>query len=188
MVYKLKESIKPPSGYSLGVGPAAFINNNVWLACRKNEKGHSTFYLTCVEGANKGSSILLFTLKSGEKTWSKPIRVGNSPDKAVKVFPSLAMSGSRPAVLYYDRRNNPHTSLTDVYLSVLVEELYFRDAKINTVNTDWTKAPGDRKYAPIQRNFGDYITLASHHHLLVATWTDARSGPSRIYARTIQVY
>jgi len=188
MVYKLKESLKPPSGYSLGVGPAAFISNNVWLACRKNEKGHSTFYLTCVEGAEKGSRILLFTLKSGEKTWSKPIRVGNSPDKAVKVFPSLAMAGSRPAILYYDRRNNPHTSLTDVYLSVLVEELYFRDAKINTVSTDWTKAPGDKKYAPIQRNFGDYITLASHDHLFVATWTDARSGASRIYARTIQVH
>lgn len=188
MVYKLKESLKPPSGYSLGVGPAAYINNNVWLACRKNENGRSTFYLTCAEGARKGTRILLFSLESGAKAWSKPIRVGNSPDKAVKVFPSLAMDGSRPAVLYYDRRNNPHTSFTDVFLSVLVGELYFRDAKINTVSTDWTKAPGDRKYAPIQRNFGDYITLASHDHLLVATWTDARSGPSRIYARTIQVH
>ena len=188
MVYKLKESLKPPSGYSLGVGPAAHISNNVWLACRKNEKGHSTFYLTCVEGANKGSRILLFTLKSGAKTWSKPIRVGNSPDKAVKVFPSLAMAGSRPAVLYYDRRNNLNTSLTDVYLSVLVEKSHFRDLKVNTVSTDWTKAPGDRKYAMIQRNFGDYITLTPHDHLLVATWTDARSGASRIYARTIQVH
>ena len=84
--------------------------------------------------------------------------------------------------------NNPKNSLTDVFLSVLVGELYFRDAKINTVSTDWTEAPGDRKYAPIQRNFGDYITLASHDHLLVATWTDARSAPSRIYTRTIQVH
>lgn len=188
MVYKLKESIKPPSGYSFGVGPAAIINNNVWLACRKNENCNSTFYLTCAEGAGKGSRILLFTLKSGEKTWSKPIRVGNSPDRAAKVFPSLAMAGSRPAILYYDRRNNPRAPLTDVYLSILIEGLRFQDFKINTICTDWTKAPGDRKYAPIQRNFGDYITLASHDHLLVATWTDARSGPSKIYARTIQVH
>ena len=141
-----------------------------------------------MEGAGKGTRILLFSLESGAKAWSKPLRVGNSPDKAVKVFPSLAMAGSRPAVLYYDRRNNLNTSLTDAYLSVLIEGLRFQDFKINTISTDWTKAPGDKKYAPIQRNFGDYITLASHDNLLVATWTDARSGATRIYARTIQVH
>ncbi|MCK4647146.1 MAG: hypothetical protein KAU46_12910, partial [Candidatus Aminicenantes bacterium] len=147
----------------------------------------STFYLACVEGAGKGTRILLFTLKSGENTWSKPIRVGNSPDKAVKVFPSLSMAGSRPAILYYDRRNNPNNSLTDVYLSVLVERVSFQDLKINTISTDWTKACGDKKYAMIQRNFGDYITLACKGSTLVATWTDARSGATRIYARTIKI-
>lgn len=188
MIYKLKESLKPPSGYSLGVGPAAFISNNVWLSCGIEESGHSTIYLTCAEGVGKGSRILLFTFKSREKTWSKPIQVGDSPDIAIKVFPSIAMAGNRPAILYYDRRNNPDTPLTDVYLSVLNKGLRFQDLKINTISTDWSKAPGDKKYAMIQRNFGDYITLASHENTLVATWTDARNGASMIYARIIEVH
>ena len=37
----------------------------------------------------------------------------------------------------------------------------------------------------IQRNFGDYITLASSGSQLLAVWTDAREGPSRIFARSI---
>jgi len=98
------------------------------------------------------------------------------------------MAGSRPAVLYYDRRNNPNNSLTDVYFFVLVEGVSFQDLKINIISTDWTMACGDKKYAMIQRNLGDYITLTLHDPLLVATWTDARSSASRIYARTIQVH
>jgi hypothetical protein len=152
--------------------------------------GDATFYLTYAEGISKGSRILLFTLPpaaSGQK-WSQPVAVGESPDQAIKVMPSAAAFGSRPAVLYYDRRNDSGGALTDVYLSVLRDGVAkFEDIKLNTVSTDWTKTPGDKQYAPIQRNFGDYITLASYNNVFVAAWTDGRQGVPRIYARVLEI-
>jgi hypothetical protein len=186
MIYKLKQTPPSPEGYRFGLGyPAQFLNF-AWLACGPALSGKSVCYLACAEGVGKGSRVLFFTLPPGGKTWSRPATVGDSPDQAIKVMPSVAMVASRPAVLYYDRRNGPEGALTDVYLSILGKGAKFEDLKLNSVSTDWTKTPGDKQYAPIQRNFGDYITLASEGRLLVAAWTDGRNGSPRIYVRTIE--
>jgi hypothetical protein len=58
---------------------------------------------------------------------------------------------------------------------------------MNIVSSDWTKVPGDKQFAPIQRNFGDYITLASYGNTFVAAWTDGRDDVPRIYARTLEI-
>jgi len=50
--------------------------------------------------------------------WSDPITVGKSPDTAYKVFPSLPTIGSSFAILYYDRRAIPDSTLTDVFISL----------------------------------------------------------------------
>ena len=54
---------------------------------------------------------------------------------------------------------------------------------MTTVSTAWTDVPGDREHAPIQRNFGDYITLAADGPRGVASWTDGRTGEPRIMVR-----
>ena len=59
----------------------------------------------------------------------------------------------------------------------------FEDVKVSSVASDWSKTPGDVEYAPVQRNYGDYITLAAHRKRLVAAWTCGRTGQSRIYVR-----
>jgi len=132
----------------------------------------------------KYSAIFLIFWKIN---WSGPIRVGNSPDSVIKVFPSITTFKNNPIILYYDRRNNPDSSFTDVYLSILTEESKFQDIKINTISTDWNIVPGDKKYAPIQRNFGDYITIASINQYIIATWTDGRNGKPRIFSRIIEI-
>jgi len=43
-----------------------------------------------------------------------------------------------------------------------------------------------KEYAPVQRNFGDRISLASNGSLLAAARTDGRGGVPRIYVRTIE--
>ena len=187
MIYKLKQTPPSPKGYAFSLGyPAQFLNF-AWLACGSDPSGRSICYLACAEGVGKGSRILLLTLPQGGKTWSQPAKVGDSPDQAIKVMPSVATVGSRPSLLYYDRRSEPDSPLTDVYLSILNNGGKFAEVKVSTVSTDWTKTPGDKQYAPIQRNFGDYITLASDGRLLAAAWTDGRSGAPRIYVRTIEV-
>lgn len=57
------------------------------------------------------------------------------------------MAGKFPAIHYYHRSDaaNPET---DVYLSLLQKEKKFQNIKVNTVSTDWSKVPGDKKFAP----------------------------------------
>lgn len=186
MIYRLKEPVQSPKGYALGVGPSAFITNNTWLANAPARNGKTTFYLTITEGAGKGSRVLLFTLIPNANGWSKTVQMEANSGNPMSVFPSLSMAGKIPAILYY-HRDNAANSETDVYLSLLLKEKNFQNIKVNTVSTDWSKVPGDKKFAPVQRNFGDYITFASHNNLLVATWTDGRGGAPRIYARVIEI-
>jgi hypothetical protein len=191
IIYKLKDSLQPPKGYALGVGPAGFISNNTWLSNISQGRDITTFYLACTEGEGKGSRIMLFTLAPGADTWSQPMQVGESSSSLIRVFPSrvfpsMTTAGKKLAILYYYRGDAANT-LTDVYFSVLVEGGSFQNIKMNTISSDWAKVPGDKQFAPIQRNFGDYITLASHSNVFVATWTDGRDGVPRIYARTIEV-
>jgi hypothetical protein len=187
MLFKNRERLQSPKGYAMGYGYPSVIMNLPSLACGTSHSGSATFYLVCLEAVAKGSRVLLFTLTANEKIWSQPVQVGKSPDNAIKVMPFIAMAGSKPAVLYYDRRNNPDESLTDVYLSLFKEGTKFEDIKLNTISTDWEKTLGDKEYAPVQRNFGDYITLTSNGKLMVAAWTDGRSGVPRVYVRTIEI-
>jgi hypothetical protein len=186
LLFRSKESLQPPKGYAMGLGYRSAI---VSLPCltRSGGPGNESIYLSYAEGVGSGSRVLLFTLPAGGKSWSQPVPVGESPERAIKIMPSVAAIGSIPAVLYYDRRDDPDGALTDVYLSILDEGAKFQDLKLNAVSTDWTKTPGDKQYAPIQRNFGDYISLASDGDLLAAAWTDGRGGVPRIYMRTIEV-
>ncbi|GEM_PF-2097401 len=183
-LFKSKGSLQSPKGYTMGLGYPFSILSLPWLT-RSGGSDNGAIYLSYAEGVGSGSRILLFTLPRGGKPWSQPVRVGESLDLAIKVMPAVAAVGSKPAVLYYDRRNDPDGALTDVYLSILDEGAKFQDLKLNTVSTDWTKTPGDKQYAPIQRNFGDYISLATDGNSLVAAWTDGRQGMPRIYARVI---
>lgn len=184
LLHALERSVEPPAGYALGVGPAARIANNPWMATDRP----GTFHLIFAEGTDAGGTrILLFRKPAGAEEWSAPSVVGDSPDTVVKVFPSIAVVGSRPAILYYDRRANPGTALTDAWLSIRRPDGTFEDVRLSEVSTDWLETPGDPEHSPIQRNFGDYVTLASDGEVLVATWVDARDGAPRVYARTVRV-
>ena len=171
----------------MGFGYPVSVMNLPSITCGANDSGDVTFYLGWIEAVAKSSRVLLFALSSDKETWSQPVQVGGDPDLPIKVMPFVATVGSKPAVLYYAQRNSPDGSLTDVYLALLREGTKFEEIKLNTISADWTKTPGDKEYAPVQRNFGDYITLASSGNLLVAAWTDGRSGLPRVYARTIEV-
>ncbi len=186
LLFKSKERLQPPMGYAMGLGYPSTIVSLPWLT-RSGGSANGAIYLSYAEGVGSGSRVLLFTLPPGGKTWSQPTRVGESPERAIKVMPSVVAVGSKLAVLYYDQRNDSDRLLTDVYLTILDEGAEFQDLKLNTVSTDWTKTPGDKQYAPIQRNFGDYISLASDGDLLAAAWTDGRGGVPRTYVRTIEV-
>ncbi len=77
--------------------------------------------------------------------------------------------------------------MTDAFLSIGQGDGWSGDIRLTEESTDWSTVPGDRKHAPFQRNFGDYITLAAEGNAFVAAWTDGRTGRPRILTRTITV-
>lgn len=186
-IYILEKTIPVPNGYALGYGQAGYIANNTWLSI-STKQGDEAFFLTFCEGTARGSRVLLLSREYEKNNWSSPITIGKSPATVIKVFPAMAAFDQYQAILYYDRRNHPGTSLTDVYLSIVKGAQTIQDIKINSVSTDWKKTQGDREYAPIQRNFGDYISITSFRNSLFAVWTDGRSGKPRIYFRRIDFF
>jgi len=183
-LHTLARPVDPPEGYALGVGPAAEIANGPWLGA--DSSGGA--YLTIAEGTEQGGTrILLFHRSAGAPEWTSPTVVGKSPDSASKVFPSLAVTDLGPAVLYYDRRGDPQGANTDTYLSVTTANGAWEDVRLSERSTNWLEAPGDPEHAMIQRNLGDYITLANDGNTLLAAWADAREGPSRIYCRIVRL-
>lgn len=186
LAYQLRRPFTPPRAYRMGPGQMADISNDTSLASVNNSPGDTTYYLSCVEGTEIGSDVVLMAYDAKSQKWSAPVRVPADSKGTVKIFSSMALIGGRPALLYY-QRNDVSDAITDVYLSILTERNHFESMKLNTESSDWAATKGDMKYAPIQRIFGDYISLASDGRSLAAAWTDGRQGMPRIYARIVGV-
>jgi hypothetical protein len=177
-LHAMEEGALPPSGYAMGLGPMGFLGNDACVAAR----GPDEVFVCGVEGRGSGSRVLLLRSGDGGASFGEARAVGASPDAAPKIFPSLALLAGHPAVLYYDRRSEPGATATDVWLTWCRGE---RDVEVcvSGAPSDWSRAKGDREHAMFQRNFGDYITLATDGARWLAAWTDARDGSSRIRAR-----
>ncbi|MGE3466692.1 MAG: hypothetical protein AB7J13_07140 [Pyrinomonadaceae bacterium] len=181
LIKKLKEPVAAPKGYQMGNLQAAFISNNTWLATAHRTQNKADYYLAFAEGRKNGSDIKLLKKTAGAASWEK-IAVGTDGSGTGKIFPSVALLKKNvPAVLYYDRPD-PSSTVTNVWLSVGPKNI-----QLNTVGSDWAKVPGDKDLAPIQQNFGDYITLAAFENVLAAAWTDGRNGRPTIYVRTVTI-
>ena len=183
--YQLKRPFTPPQAYRMAYGQMRDISNDTSLATVTNSSGGVTYYLSFVEGTEKGSDVLLMSYDAKSRKWSEPMRVPGVGASTVKIFSSMVPVGRSLALLFYER-NDASNAMTDVYLSILTEQEHFETMKLNTESSDWAATKGDMKYAPIQRVFGDYITLATDGNSLVAAWTDGRQGVPRIYARVIE--
>lgn len=178
-------------GYSMGIDhegtKGRIITPNLTWINSINSELHpiSVTFGTKSKDVNK---ILLFDFDLKNSSWKKPMDVGDVTYSPVRIFASNSNIKDLPAVLYYDRRHCSieNCTITDVYLSILVNSKWV-DYKINDESTDWNEVVGDKTYAPIQRNFGDYITLANDDNKAVAVWTDGRNKTSQIYIRVIKL-
>ncbi|MDH3457058.1 MAG: glycoside hydrolase [Gemmatimonadota bacterium] len=181
-VRDLEGAASPPPGYALGVGPAADIANNAWVAC--SDGAPPLFHLTYTEGRVAGSVVLYQQARSDADglRWGQPDIVAGA-DSVWTAFPSVSVLDEGIGILYYDSRHSEASRpRMDVYLSI-GSGGRFEDHRLTTVSTSWLDVPGDREHAPVQRNFGDYITLAADGQRGLAAWTDGRTGVPRIMTR-----
>src|SRR2546427_8241158 len=120
--------------------------------------------------------VVLLRWNGFAAAWSAPIRINDTTHDGVAYFPALTTVSGRPGVLHYFRRHGAASvAATDVFLTTIDGDR-LNHLQLNTVSSDWAQIQGDRVRAPVQRIFGDYISVASSRNRVAAAWTDARSG------------
>jgi hypothetical protein len=185
-VHTLARSLQPPPGYALGVGPAAFISNNAWLTCSGDSE--PAFHLTYSEGRIDGAAVLYqrSRIVNARAEWESPAVIAGG-DSVWAFWPSVSVLGDGLAILYYDSRHSANgQQVMDAYLSVGTPGS-FTSHRLSTVSTSWPGVAGDLEYAPVHRNFGDYITVSTDGRRGAAAWTDGRTGAPRIMVRTFEL-
>jgi hypothetical protein len=181
-LYKLKKLLTSVPGLKIGLGVPFLVPTSVWLDFLGSGNGVCLF-AAVQEAAPEGSRIVLLEVSQPGKPTADPVVVGAPALKAHRFFPSLASGAGGLVAVYYDRRNAPASTLTDVYATVLATPRDQRDLRITSVATDWEQTPGDKEFAPIQRTFGDYITVCADGDGAFVVWTDGRTGSPQIMGR-----
>ena len=179
----VSEYIKP-RGYSMSFG-STIVLGQTWLT---TYKGKSTLVFN--EKTMEGASIGITSFDFKKQVWDDIKYVGEKSGlDYYRFFPAVTYLNKYPAVTYYDRRSCDGLDCpeTDVYLSLSKEAGFWEDYRVTTIPTDWSTISTDKKYAPIQRNFGDYIFISSDKNQAAIVWTDGRNGRSEIYLRIVSI-
>jgi hypothetical protein len=117
--------------------------------------------------------------EDGGATWTDPIPVNQDDVVGAHWWPSVSVdSNGTVNVIYLDRRNNPTTGLTELYLSQSTDGGYtFSDTQVTDVTSSWEGIAHDSGFTWS----GDYIRGVTQGTLLYATWADARNGDPDVY-------
>jgi len=117
------------------------------------------------------------------ETWTTPIPVNNDDTTALHWWPSVSVDANGNVnVVYFDRRLNPGSYLTDVFLSQSTDGGYtFSDTRVTDVSGNWQGVRHDGGFCYTC----DYIRAVSAGTKLYATWVDPRNGDPDIYSAVI---
>lgn len=191
MIRPLRRPLPVPDGYALGLGPMSQIPNSAYVTCPlAGQDRPIPVYITYAEpveyeGAEGSRAVVQFETLNEGGGWSEPEYVSSTAGR-FQVFPAAAATDAGVAFLYYDWRDADRDAGTHVYVTFRTAGCS-RDVRMTRVATSWTEVPGDREHAVVQRNMGDYISIAGQGRRWAAAWTDGRSGRSAIMVRTIEL-
>jgi hypothetical protein len=116
-----------------------------------------------------------FALKTLSAVQQAPVRLNNDTSGGVHMMPALrnADANGKLNVSWYDRRNAPSTTQTDVFAAIGVNPLTSRtpasNLKVTNVPSDWSTNVSD-----IVPNFGDYTDNYVAGSKLYVAWSDGR--------------
>jgi len=153
-----------------------------------------TLYVTWNDQRDGDADVYMVRSTDRGKTWDRPFRVnqddrGNSRDQ---FFPTLTVTPRGEVVVaYYDRREDPHNTLLDMYMSVSLDRGdNFTDIRITTASFDGNAGGG----SPLGQAtggdafIGDYIGAVSSDSLAYAIWCDCRNGGPQPEYRDSDLY
>lgn len=162
----------PPSGYNRGV-----INDFPRIDVARTGPNRGDVYVTYHSGPPGDGDIFVATSSDGT-SWST-VQVSDDGPGAKQWWPDLAVEpGGNVSVMWYDRRLNPGTALTDVFWSQSTDggATFRPNLRVSDVSTDWSATATD-----ITPNFGDYNGIFAGGNRSYAGWADGRLGTPDVF-------
>ena len=136
-------------------------------------------YVVWHSGLVGGNRPMIAHSEDGGDSWTDPIPVNQDTVTTYHWWPSVSVDANGTVnVIYLDRRNNPGTSFTDLYLSQSTDGGYtFTDTQVTDVTSTWEGIAHDSGFTWS----GDYIRGVTQDTSLYATWADPRNGDPDVY-------
>jgi len=139
-------------------------------------------YLAFHSACGGFGNAYLTSSDDGGQTWSVPTTMNDDATTGIHYSPNVSVDDlGNVNVFFYDRRDNPGSSITDVYFAQSTDggATFGPNVRVTEVATTWGSTPSD-----ITPNFGDYITSLSLGTDVLVTWADGRNGdPDAYFAR-----
>ncbi|HEY3250056.1 MAG TPA: T9SS type A sorting domain-containing protein [Ignavibacteria bacterium] len=143
-------------------------------------------YVTWGDGRNGDADIFLSRSTDHGSTWSAAQRINNDAlnNGKVQAWPWIAVNDSgKIAILFYDTRNTPNTSIIEAWL-----------ARSDNGGVSFTNEVLSSEQSPTNRpnsdvRFGDYIGNDFWGNKVVPVWTDERAGgyDQEIYSAVVDI-
>jgi hypothetical protein len=143
-------------------------------------------YITWCDGRNGDADVFMSVSTNHGGTWSSAIRVNNDPisNGKVQAWPWIAVNDSgKIAILFYDTRNTPTTSIIEAWLARSDNGgVSFTNEVLSSVQSPTNVPNSDVRY-------GDYIGVDFWGNKVVPVWTDERAGGynQEIYTAVVDI-
>lgn len=117
--------------------------------------------------------------EDGGATWSEPTPINTDTETVPHWYPSVSVDDNGNVnVIFYDRRLNPGTGRTDLFLAQAGDGgQTFTNTRVTDVSGNWQGVRHDSGFI----YHGDYIRAVSRGTVVYAAWTDPRNGDPDIY-------
>jgi hypothetical protein len=162
----------PPPGYNRDV-----INDFPRIAVAQTGKRRGEVYIT-FHDAVAGSADIYVSRSSSGSNWSAPVRI-NDDATDYQFWPAVVVEpGGNVDVMWYDRRLNPGTTITNTFWSQSTDggRSFRANVRLSDAGSDWAAAVTD-----IVPNFGDYNGLSAGGNRTYAAWGDGRLGNPDVF-------
>jgi hypothetical protein len=140
-----------------------------------------TTYAAFHDGRAGSADVLLWTLRDGAASWSKPKQVNDTPkgDTTSQYLPKLSVApDGRLDVLYYDRRADRTNVLNEVSLQASFDEGKTFTPRVKVSDRAFSSRIGFGLERGLP-DLGSRLGLLSTNTRAYAVWTDTRGGSVR---------
>ncbi|MBA2459968.1 MAG: hypothetical protein H0V43_13570 [Gemmatimonadales bacterium] len=162
----------PPPGYNRDA-----INDFPRIAVAQTGPHRGDVYVT-FHDAVAGSADAYLSRSSNGTSWSAPVQV-NDDATDYQFWPVVAVEpGGNVDVMWYDRRLDPGTAITNTFWSQSVNggRSFRPNVRLSDAGSDWAATVSD-----IIPNFGDYNDIATGGNRTYAAWGDGRLGDPDVF-------